>query len=46
MAAPKTRMTHAMPMKHGTTRIAFFRDPGRHPVELAQPEWLPAPGRS
>ena len=28
------------PMKHGTTHIAFFRDPDNYLVELVQPEWL------
>lgn len=28
------------PMKHGTTHIAFFRDPDNYLVELVQPEWI------
>ena len=28
------------PMKHGTTHIAFFRDPDGYLVELVQPDWL------
>ncbi|MFM8745330.1 MAG: lactoylglutathione lyase [Aestuariivirga sp.] len=30
------------PMKHGTTHIAFFRDPDNYLVELVQPEWMDA----
>lgn len=29
-------------MKHGTTHIAFFRDPDNYLVELVQPEWMDA----
>lgn len=31
------------PMKHGTTHIAFFRDPDSYLIELVQPDWLPQP---
>lgn len=28
------------PMKHGTTHIAFFKDPDNYLIELVQPDWL------
>lgn len=31
------------PMKHGTTHIAFFKDPDGYLIELVQPDWLPQP---
>ncbi len=31
------------PMKHGTTHIAFFKDPDNCLIELVQPDWLEQP---
>ena len=28
------------PMKHGTTHIAFLKDPDGYSIELVQPDWL------
>jgi lactoylglutathione lyase len=31
------------PMKHGTTHIAFFKDPDNYLIELVQPDWVEQP---
>jgi len=44
-AAGATCTREPGPMKHGTTHIAFFRDPDGYLIELVQPDWLAQPAR-